>query len=102
MPEHPRLNAQVVYDSPLKAPISKGEKLAILRVTSESGSVNELPLYAAADIKESGFMARGIDTLLVRISDWLDGQISTLVGLATLDQGVAISVSPTPIDDDSP
>jgi D-alanyl-D-alanine carboxypeptidase (penicillin-binding protein 5/6) len=95
MPVHPRLTAEIVYDSPLKAPISKGEKLAILRVASESGSMNELPLYAAADIEESGFMARGIDTLLVGIADWLDGQISALVGLAALDQGAAISASPT-------
>ncbi len=100
MPERPRLTAEIVYDSPLKAPIGKGEKLAILRVAGESGSMNELPLYAAEDIMESGFMARGIDTLLVRIVDWFDGQISTLVGLAALDQGAAITANPILINDD--
>jgi D-alanyl-D-alanine carboxypeptidase (penicillin-binding protein 5/6) len=100
MPERPRLTAEIVYDSPLKAPIGKGEKLAILRVAGESGSMNELPLYAAEDIMESGFIARGIDTLLVRIVDWFDGQISTLVGLAALDQGAAMTANPILINDD--
>ncbi len=97
----PRLTAEITYDSPVKAPIGKGEKLATLRVVSESGAMNELPLYAAEDIEVSGFMARGIDTLLVRIADWFDGQISMLVGLAVLDQSTAISTRPVVTNDES-
>ena len=63
--------------------------------------MNELPLYAAEDIEVSGFMARGIDTLLVRIADWFDGQISMLVGLAVLDQYTAISTRPVVTNDES-
>lgn len=92
-PENPRLRAEITYDSPLKAPISKGQKLATLRVASESGSMNELPLYAAEDIKESGFLARGIDTLGFLVAEWLDEQISTLVGLAIPDPNAVIPAS---------
>ncbi len=91
IPENPRLRAEVTYDAPLKAPIQKGDEVATLRVTSETGAVSEVALFAAEDIKESGFMARGVDTLAYGVADWVDAGISALLGLATPEQTAVIS-----------
>ena len=67
-----KVSAAIVYDGPIKAPIKKGDQVAILRITSEdSSATNEIPLYAGDDIGQSNFAYRGIDSLLVLAFDWL-------------------------------
>lgn len=66
-----KLDAQVVYEGPLKAPIKKGEQVAVLRVGPENGAMNEIPLYAGESIKRGGFMKRGFDSLLVIAFGWM-------------------------------
>ena len=67
-----KVSASIVYDGPIKAPIKKGEQVAILRITSdESAATNEIPLYAGDDIGQSNFAMRGIDSLLVLAFGWL-------------------------------
>ena len=42
-----------------------------MRVTSESGAVNEVALYAAEDIERANFLARGVDSLAYIVGDWM-------------------------------
>ena len=67
-----KVNASIVYNGPIKAPIRKGDQLAVLRVTStDSQATNEIPLYAGDDIGQSNFAMRGLDSLLVLAFGWL-------------------------------
>lgn len=66
------VSAEIIYNGPIKAPIKKGDQIAILRVNAaESTATNEIPLYAGEEIKSSGFAMRGIDSLLVLAFGWL-------------------------------
>ena len=71
VPPNPRLKAEIVYKFPLKAPISKGAAVATLRVTTPSGSQNEIPLYAAEDVPAAGTLRRGLDTLVHLALRWV-------------------------------
>lgn len=66
-----RLKAEIVYNRPLKAPIKKGDSVAILRITSSSNSTSEVPLYAAEDVAAAGAMRRGLDTLAYMAFRWI-------------------------------
>lgn len=67
-----KVNASVVYEGPIKAPIRKGDQVAVLRVTApESQATNEIPLYAGEDIGRSNFAMRGLDSLFVLAFGWL-------------------------------
>jgi len=65
-----RLQAHIIYKSPLKAPIKKGDVVAKLRVTTPSQSVNIVELQAAEDVPEAGPMRRGLDTLAHMAFGW--------------------------------
>lgn len=71
VPANPRLKAEITYDGPLKPPVKKGDKVAILRVTSQSGAVNEVPLYAAQDVQPGGLVRRGLDSLAHLALSWV-------------------------------
>ena len=66
-----RLQAQIIYNSPLKAPIKKGDVVAKLRVTTASQSVNVVELKAGEDVPEAGKMRRGLDTLAHMAFGWV-------------------------------
>ena len=66
-----RLQAQIIYKSPIKAPIKKGDAIAKLRVTTASQSVNEVPLAAGEDVPAAGTMRRGLDTLVHMAFGWV-------------------------------
>jgi serine-type D-Ala-D-Ala carboxypeptidase (penicillin-binding protein 5/6) len=67
-----KVSASIVYQGPIKAPIRKGDRVAVLRVTStESSATNDIPLYAGDDIDQSNFAMRGLDSLLVLAFGWL-------------------------------
>lgn len=61
-PANQKLKAEIVYNSPLKPPIRKGDKVAKLRVTSSTKAVNEVPLYAAETVERGGLVRRGLDS----------------------------------------
>lgn len=65
-----KLKAELVYDGPLKAPISKGDAVAKLRVTNASNAINEIPLYAAEDVDRGSTVRRGLDTLVQLALGW--------------------------------
>ena len=71
VPANQRLRASIVYKWPLKGPLSKGDQVAMLRVTSSSDTMNEVPLYAAEDVAPSGTLRRGLDSLLCMATRWL-------------------------------
>jgi len=52
------LTAKVVYRGPLKAPIKAGQHVADLVVQGQDVPVQRLPLVAAADVGEAGFLRR--------------------------------------------
>jgi serine-type D-Ala-D-Ala carboxypeptidase (penicillin-binding protein 5/6) len=66
-----RLQAEIVYNSPLKAPLKKGDVVAKLRVTTASQSVNVVELKAGEDVPEAGAMRRGLDTLAHMAFGWI-------------------------------
>ncbi len=65
------LKASVVYDKPLKAPIRKGDQVAVLRVQGTGSSVSEVPLYAGEDIQRGGFLRRGWTSLVHLALGWI-------------------------------
>lgn len=69
-PANQRLRAEIQYTGPIRAPISKGDQIATLRVTSSNDATAEIPLFAAEDVAASGFLKRGLHSLyyLVRRS----------------------------------
>jgi D-alanyl-D-alanine carboxypeptidase (penicillin-binding protein 5/6) len=67
-----KVTAQIVYDGPIKAPIKKGDQIAVLKITAaDSSATNEILLYAGTDVGQSSFAMRGIDSLLVLAFGWL-------------------------------
>ncbi|MDO5633079.1 MAG: D-alanyl-D-alanine carboxypeptidase family protein [Paracoccus sp. (in: a-proteobacteria)] len=52
------VRAEAVYQSPLNAPIAKGDRLGELVVTVPGAGEARTPLIAAADVPEAGFMGR--------------------------------------------
>ena len=66
-----RLRAEIVYNSPLKPPIKKGDAVAKLRVTSPSHATGEVTLYAAEDVEAAGLLRRGLDSLAHLAFRWI-------------------------------
>jgi len=63
----PVLNAKVVYQGPIKAPIKAGQHIADLVVTSPGLPDQTMPLVADKDVGEAGFFGRawaGLKSLL--------------------------------------
>jgi D-alanyl-D-alanine carboxypeptidase (penicillin-binding protein 5/6) len=74
LPRNPtgqKLKAHIVYQWPLKPPLKKGDQVALLRVTTASEAMSEVPLYAAEDVEPGGTMRRGLDSILCLATRWL-------------------------------
>ncbi len=77
-PANQKLKAKIIYQGPLKPPIQTGDQVAKLRVTSSTGAINEIPLYAAEDVAPGGVMRKGFDSLLYLTFRWVSAQASNL------------------------
>jgi len=66
-----KLRANIVYQWPLKPPLKKGDQVAVLRVTTSSETMNEVPLFVAEDVEQAGPMRRGFDSILCLATRWL-------------------------------
>jgi D-alanyl-D-alanine carboxypeptidase (penicillin-binding protein 5/6) len=67
-----KVTAQIVYDGPIKAPIRKGDRVAVLRVTAaDTAATNDIPLFAGEDVGQSNFAMRGLDSLMVLAFGWM-------------------------------
>jgi D-alanyl-D-alanine carboxypeptidase (penicillin-binding protein 5/6) len=60
----PAMEAKVVYNGPIKAPIKKGQHIADLVVTTSDTGPQTMPLVAAADVEEAGFFRRAWNGLM--------------------------------------
>lgn len=74
-PPNPKLRAEIVYQGPLKAPLKKGEQVAMLRVTTPNRAVSEAPLYVAEDVETGGILRRGVDTIAVQAVRWVSAKL---------------------------
>ena len=52
------LEAEVIYTGPIQAPVSKGDRLAELIIRPEGLPEHRVPLYAASDVGNAGFISR--------------------------------------------
>ncbi|MEO1041593.1 MAG: D-alanyl-D-alanine carboxypeptidase family protein [Pseudomonadota bacterium] len=50
--------AELIYDGPLRAPVMRGEQVAILRLSLPGEEVREYPLYTADRVKGLGFFEK--------------------------------------------
>ncbi len=66
-----KIRAAIEYLGPLKAPISKGDQVAYLRVSSENSATNRIPLYAEEDIAEGGVVSKGLGSLFDLTLGWI-------------------------------
>ena len=66
-----KVKAAIIYQGPLKAPISKGDQIAYLRVTGANEVVNKIPLYAAEDIGEGSIWMKGVQSLFYLAFGWV-------------------------------
>lgn len=70
-PANQKLRGEIVYTGPLKAPVRKGDRIALLKVTSSNDATAEVPLFAAEDIAPAGKMKRGLQTLYHYATSWI-------------------------------
>ena len=71
-PANQKLKAEIIYKGPLKTPIKKGDRVGVLRVTSRSQAVNEVPLYRRRRRRRRRSMVRrGLDTLFHMAFRWV-------------------------------
>jgi D-alanyl-D-alanine carboxypeptidase (penicillin-binding protein 5/6) len=70
-PVNQKLKAEIVYQGPLKPPVIEGAQIASLRVTSSTGTINEVPLYAAETVETGGVVRRGLDSAFHLAFSWL-------------------------------
>lgn len=82
-PANPHLRAEIIYASPLKPPIRAGDQVAMLRVTSPTAAVNEVPLYAAENIEPANVLWRGLDSLVFLVWRWLERGFDDLAAKAS-------------------
>lgn len=83
-PANPHLRAEIIYASPLKPPIRAGDQVALLRVTSPTEAVNEVPLYAARDIAPANVLWRGLDSLAFLLWRWMERGFDDLTAKAAI------------------
>ncbi len=61
--ESGKLTAELLSQRPLTAPIAKGQRIGMLRVTLEGTQVGEYPLVALEPVAAAGILGRAWDTL---------------------------------------
>ncbi len=66
-----RVTAKVAFDWPLSAPVTKGQKVATLRLYRDDTQVNETPLYADEDVGEGDLKSRALDALIELLFFWI-------------------------------
>jgi len=71
MPANQRVTGRIYYMYPLKPPLKKGDQVAMLRVTTSTDAMSEVPLYAATDVEKAPVLSRGLDSLLYLATRWL-------------------------------
>ena len=57
------IKAKIIYNSPLIAPVAKGVKIGVVKITQVGKKDITLPIYAGADIKKIGMVQRFLHNL---------------------------------------
>lgn len=60
----------VMKESPLRAPIAKGQVMGTLTFSLDNKVIYEIPLVALSDVAEGGFMSRMWDQMYLTVSGW--------------------------------
>ena len=60
----------VMKESPLRAPIAKGQVMGTLTFSLDGKAIYEIPLVALSDVAEGGFMSRMWDQMYLTVSGW--------------------------------
>jgi D-alanyl-D-alanine carboxypeptidase (penicillin-binding protein 5/6) len=71
VPANQKLMGRIYYMYPLMPPLKKGDQVAMLRVTTSTEAMSEVPLYAATDVEKAPVLRRGFDSLLYFATRWL-------------------------------
>lgn len=58
-----KIKAKIVYQGPLRAPVTQGDRVATLLVTAADAGTAEIPLYAARDVEPGTFSQKALDAL---------------------------------------
>lgn len=72
-PNSRKVNAQIVYNGPVSAPIIAGQKLAVLRISVPGQPDIEADLVAVTSVSQKGFLSRVL-TGLVQFIQGTDGE----------------------------
>ena len=60
-----RIQAQMITQQPLLAPIARGQRLGTLRLTVDGAPVGDYPLLALEKVEVAGILGRGWDNILL-------------------------------------
>jgi D-alanyl-D-alanine carboxypeptidase (penicillin-binding protein 5/6) len=66
-----RLSGRIVYRWPLKAPVSQGQDVGVLRISSGERVVREVPLVASSAVEKGGLVSQATDALMELMFFWL-------------------------------
>lgn len=65
-----KVNAEVVYQTPIEAPVAKGDKLGEMIISLEGLPEKTIPLVADRDVAAGGFMSRVTTAAKVLLKQW--------------------------------
>jgi len=65
------VNAEIVYQGPVVAPVKAGQEIGVVRFTTDEGLSKEQAVYAATDIGVGSFSQRALDGLEELLLGWL-------------------------------
>jgi D-alanyl-D-alanine carboxypeptidase (penicillin-binding protein 5/6) len=65
------LRARVIYEGPVMAPVTEGQRVGALKVWDGDRLIQETPLYAAAAIERGPLHSRALDALGELLFGWL-------------------------------
>ena len=65
-----QIKAQIVYQGPVRAPISAGQPIGVIRITAGQGLSKEAPLYAADDVAVGSMSQRALDAVQEIVLGW--------------------------------
>ncbi|MBO9432718.1 D-alanyl-D-alanine carboxypeptidase [Ruegeria sp. R13_0] len=72
------IEAEVVYDGPINAPVAKGQKLAELVIKPEGLPEIRRPLFAAEDVPSGGFMVRMMTVGGIVLKDVINNPLESM------------------------
>ncbi|MGE6743212.1 D-alanyl-D-alanine carboxypeptidase family protein [Allorhizobium pseudoryzae] len=66
-----RLTGRIVYDWPLRAPVTKGQPVGTLRLFEGEREIKAVPVQAAADVAEGTLASKATDALFELLFFWI-------------------------------